>query len=200
MIGGSAHPVHPSPDGAVVRPDEAHHDGERLPPAVPWWLAEMVDLEGRWVAVAAAVRLCDLWDAVDGLWCRSAVRAVPQMGSVPRETACGLPVVRPADQADGDRDRDALMAYLCGESDVRPDDDLDDDYPPAPPPPPPRPKGVRVACEVLRLSRSVSVSCGRCAHRQTCDGRTDRSVRRALAMLRERCPRRETNYYEECPQ
>lgn len=43
--------------------------------------------------------------------------------------------------------------------------------------------------------RSVRVTCDRCGHEVTSYGRSDRSVRRCLALLREECPDDEENYY-----
>lgn len=43
--------------------------------------------------------------------------------------------------------------------------------------------------------RSVAVYCTRCGHSVISYGRSDRSIRRCLALMREECPNDEANYY-----
>lgn len=44
--------------------------------------------------------------------------------------------------------------------------------------------------------KSVSVKCCKCDHTEESYGRSDSSVRRCLALLRENCPNGESNYYD----
>lgn len=66
--------------------------------------------------------------------------------------------------------------------------------------------GRRVECEVehvdiLKNEHSdetqpgVEATCSRCNHVTQCFGTEERSVKRALAMLREECPENESNFY-----
>lgn len=70
---------------------------------------------------------------------------------------------------------------------------------------------MRVSCEIEEIEienengidvESINVTCTRCEHSVKCYGRSDRSVRRAMAMLAEQCPEGEHNFYcdesEEC--
>jgi len=41
----------------------------------------------------------------------------------------------------------------------------------------------------------VSVCCGRCGHAVEVFGTSDASVRRGCVMLREECPKKESNFY-----
>lgn len=41
----------------------------------------------------------------------------------------------------------------------------------------------------------IVATCSRCDHQVECFGRSQRSVRRALAMLRDECPEGESNFY-----
>ncbi len=45
------------------------------------------------------------------------------------------------------------------------------------------------------LVESICVSCTRCQHAVEVFGRSDRSIRRGLVMLREECPNGEQNFY-----
>jgi hypothetical protein len=48
---------------------------------------------------------------------------------------------------------------------------------------------------------SVSATCSRCDHETQSYGTSDASVRRCLALLRDECPRGESNFYhgdDEC--
>ena len=62
---------------------------------------------------------------------------------------------------------------------------------------------MRVRCSVdevelegdYGLVDGVSVSCTRCGHETESFGTRDVSVRRCLALMREECPNRESNYY-----
>lgn len=60
-------------------------------------------------------------------------------------------------------------------------------------------KKLRIRCEVdttvIDRIPSVIVRCTRCAHETESYGRSIRSVRRCLLMLREECPNDEANYY-----
>ena len=42
---------------------------------------------------------------------------------------------------------------------------------------------------------SVCATCTRCQHQTESYGRSERSVRRCLVLLREECPNEESNYY-----
>jgi anti-sigma factor RsiW len=42
---------------------------------------------------------------------------------------------------------------------------------------------------------SVCATCSRCDHETTAYGTSDRSVKRALVMMREECPNGEDNFY-----
>lgn len=48
-----------------------------------------------------------------------------------------------------------------------------------------------------RNVEGINVTCNRCGHSAECYGRSEASVRRALATLREECPEGERNYYIE---
>lgn len=62
---------------------------------------------------------------------------------------------------------------------------------------------MRVACEVVEVElegdyasiEGLCVSCSRCYHEVEVYGTSGRSVRRAMVMLREECPRGEANWY-----
>ncbi len=64
---------------------------------------------------------------------------------------------------------------------------------------------MKVECEVEEIEcetddgygviESVQASCGRCSNTAICYGTTERSVTRALLMLRETCPEGESNFY-----
>jgi len=63
---------------------------------------------------------------------------------------------------------------------------------------------MRVPCDVDEIVLdgdtgnsipSVRVTCSRCDHSEECYGTSDRSIRRALVMLRENCPEDESNFY-----
>lgn len=41
----------------------------------------------------------------------------------------------------------------------------------------------------------IEVTCPRCGHTVECFGRSDRSVKRSCILLKEECPRGETNWY-----
>lgn len=62
----------------------------------------------------------------------------------------------------------------------------------------------RVTCQIERVPLynaanrqvfGVEATCSRCDHVTQCFGTSSRSVRRALVMMREDCPRNEENYY-----
>ena len=44
---------------------------------------------------------------------------------------------------------------------------------------------------------SVEAECSRCGHRAQSFGTSDRSVKRCLVLLREECPKHESNFYRE---
>ena len=65
---------------------------------------------------------------------------------------------------------------------------------------------MRVECEVEyldlendtgRVVDGVKVVCGRCGHKEESFGTSDSSIRRCMALLREKCPKNEENYYIE---
>lgn len=64
---------------------------------------------------------------------------------------------------------------------------------------------MNVSCEVLEIELegdygmidSVEVVCGRCGHFTQSFGTGPASIRRCLALLREECPKKERNFYEE---
>ncbi len=64
---------------------------------------------------------------------------------------------------------------------------------------------MRVECEVEEVTLEnddgrevdgVEVTCGRCGHTEESFGTSEASVRRCCALLRERCPRGEGNFYK----
>lgn len=46
-----------------------------------------------------------------------------------------------------------------------------------------------------RTQPAVCVTCKDCGHAETSLGTSDRSIKRCLALLRENCPNKESNYY-----
>lgn len=65
---------------------------------------------------------------------------------------------------------------------------------------------MTIECEVRAVTLTndrgrpvdgVEATCSQCDHCESAYGESDRSIRRALAMLRENCPRGEENYYVE---
>lgn len=64
---------------------------------------------------------------------------------------------------------------------------------------------MRVKCEVEEIElegdyapvAGLCVTCSRCNHQVEVFGTSDRSIRRALVMLRDECPEGENNFYEE---
>lgn len=62
---------------------------------------------------------------------------------------------------------------------------------------------MRVACEIEEVELEgdyspvpgVCVTCGKCGHQVEVFGDSDASVRRGTVMLREECPRGESNFY-----
>lgn len=63
---------------------------------------------------------------------------------------------------------------------------------------------MKVECEVEEIEQvnesgrtqaSVKVTCSECGHCTTSFGTGEKSVRRCLVLLKEECPRGETNYY-----
>ena len=64
--------------------------------------------------------------------------------------------------------------------------------------------GQRVPCEILTgqeegdtgaMVNCVYANCSKCGHETMSFGDSDASVRRCLALLREECPRGESNFY-----
>lgn len=63
----------------------------------------------------------------------------------------------------------------------------------------------KVECEVTPVTvpfkgkeiLGVEVTCTRCEHSETSGGRTQKSIRRCLALMRENCPEGEENFYVE---
>lgn len=64
---------------------------------------------------------------------------------------------------------------------------------------------AQVECQIERVTLynddnrqvfGIEATCSRCDHVTQCFGTTSRSVRRALLMMREDCPRNEENYYK----
>jgi hypothetical protein len=64
---------------------------------------------------------------------------------------------------------------------------------------------MKVECEVAEIAldgdygevESVMATCSRCRHSTESFGTSDASRRRCLVLLREECPRAETNFYVE---
>lgn len=54
-----------------------------------------------------------------------------------------------------------------------------------------------VKSQIDDMVDGVVVTCGRCGHATECCGTEEKSIRRALAMLREECPQGEENFYVE---
>ena len=61
----------------------------------------------------------------------------------------------------------------------------------------------KVTCEVRaakvnfngQLIDGIEVSCTECDHVEECGGTSQRSVKRALAQMRQNCPNHENNFY-----
>lgn len=51
--------------------------------------------------------------------------------------------------------------------------------------------------ESYREVEGVAVTCSRCNHEEESFGTSDKSIKRCLVLLREHCPRRESNFYVE---
>ena len=49
--------------------------------------------------------------------------------------------------------------------------------------------------EHIRTVDGVSVCCGRCGHKVEVFGTSDASIKRGCVMLREECPKGESNFY-----
>jgi hypothetical protein len=141
-----------------------------------WWLSLLHGADGTWRPVAASPSLAGAWDVLQHGWASGDVLMVAQRGRLP-----DVEGVAPGPFA--------LPAVAGGEDET--------------PPGPCRRPGRRVACEVAmvrlhngyRTVDGVEVTCGRCEHMATCYGQSERSVKRALVLLRESCPREERNFY-----
>ena len=49
----------------------------------------------------------------------------------------------------------------------------------------------------FKMIDGIEVTCTECNHKVECFGRSDRSVMRACTMLRDECPRGESNFYKK---
>lgn len=63
---------------------------------------------------------------------------------------------------------------------------------------------MKVECQIKRdtihdehgrLIEGVVATCDRCGHRTECSGTTERSIRRALVLMRQECLKGEKNFY-----